>query len=61
MVLRAEGKLPEAREEIASELVADPQNAQAKNLLEEVNRQMQAQGANSSMDQRLEASPAHLK
>ena len=61
MVLRAEGKLPEAREEIASELVADPQNAQAKNLREEVNRQMQAPGANSSMDQRLETSPAYLK
>ena len=61
MVLRAEGKLPEAREEIAAELAADPQNAQARILLEEVTRQMQAQGAKPSADQRPETSPVDMK
>jgi Flp pilus assembly protein TadD len=43
MVLKAEGKLPEAKQEIAVELAEDPQNAQAKTLLDEVSGEMQAQ------------------
>jgi Flp pilus assembly protein TadD len=42
MVLRAEGKLPQAKEEIAAELAADVKNEQAKILLEEVTRQLHA-------------------
>ena len=61
MVLRAEGKLPEAREEIAAELAADPQNAQARILLEEVTRQMQGQGIKPSADRRPETSRVDLK
>jgi 4-amino-4-deoxy-L-arabinose transferase-like glycosyltransferase len=40
MVLRGEGKLPEARKEIQAELALDPLNAQAKVLLGEVTRQI---------------------
>jgi len=61
MVLRAEGKLPEAREEIAAELAADPQNVQARTMLDEVTRQMQAQGEKSSADKGPETSPADIK
>jgi hypothetical protein len=43
MVLRGEGKLDEARQEIASELAADPQNAQARTLLGEVSREIDAE------------------
>jgi tetratricopeptide (TPR) repeat protein len=43
MVLKAEGKLPEAKQEIAVELAEDPQNAQARTLLDEVSGEMQAQ------------------
>jgi Flp pilus assembly protein TadD len=43
MVLRGEGKLNEARQEIAAELGADPQNAQARALLDQITRQMDAQ------------------
>lgn len=42
MVLRGEGKLPEAREEMEAELAQDPQNVQAKALLEEVTREIAA-------------------
>ena len=33
MVLKAEGRIPEAKEEIIAELVANPANAQARELL----------------------------
>jgi tetratricopeptide (TPR) repeat protein len=45
MVLRGEGKLPEASQEFAAELAADEQNAQARTLLGEVTQQMQEQAA----------------
>jgi Flp pilus assembly protein TadD len=41
MVLRGEGKLSEARTEVAAELAEDPQNAQAKTLLNEITGQVE--------------------
>ena len=49
MVLRGEGKLDEARKELAAELAADPQNAQARSLLDQVTRQMDAQTGKTGM------------
>ena len=45
MVLRGEGRLPEARQEVETELSEDGQNAQAISLLEDVTKQMKAQDA----------------
>ncbi len=42
MVLRGEGKLAEARQEIEAELSQDGQNAQARALLEDITREMNA-------------------
>ncbi len=42
MVLRQEGKLAEAEQEIDAELSQDPQNTQARALLEDVTRRMQS-------------------
>jgi tetratricopeptide (TPR) repeat protein len=50
MVLRLEGKLSEARQEIAAELAQDGRNEQARNLLDEIKRQIQAQGEKSSIE-----------
>jgi len=51
MVLRGEGRLPEAKREIELELSQDVQNAQARTLLEEVTWQMQTQGEEFSAEQ----------
>lgn len=50
MVLRGEGKFPEAKREIEAELSLDGQNAQARTLLEEVKRQIPAQGEGPSVE-----------
>jgi Flp pilus assembly protein TadD len=42
MVLKGEGKLAEARQEVEAELAEDPQNAQAKALLDELTRLLEA-------------------
>ena len=42
MVLRGEGKLAEAKDQVATELNEDPQNSQAKSLLAEITKQMEA-------------------
>jgi len=42
MVLRAEGKFPEALREVEAELALDPRNPQASSLRNEIVRQMQA-------------------
>ncbi len=44
MVLHGEGRLAEARQEISTELEVDPQNAQARSLLEQVTREIDAAG-----------------
>lgn len=43
MVLKAEGKLAEAQQELAAELARDPENAQAKALLGEIMRTAQGE------------------
>lgn len=42
MVLKGEGKLAEAKTEVQTELASNPQNAQAKGVLEELDRQISA-------------------
>jgi Flp pilus assembly protein TadD len=42
MVLKGEGKLREAKTEVQTELASNPQNAQAKSVLEELDRQISA-------------------
>jgi tetratricopeptide (TPR) repeat protein len=51
MVLRQEGRLAEVRQEIEAELAEDGQNPQARSLLDEVVRQMQAEAGRASMKQ----------
>ncbi|MFZ0963709.1 MAG: tetratricopeptide repeat protein [Terriglobia bacterium] len=51
MVLRAERRFGEAQREIEVELSQDGQNAQARTLLEEVTREMQAPSEKSSAEQ----------
>jgi tetratricopeptide (TPR) repeat protein len=48
MILRAEGRLPEAMQEINVELERDTQSPQARTLRDEVTRQMQAQAEEHS-------------
>lgn len=43
MVLRGEGRLSEAKQEIVTELARDPENPQARNLLEQVTRQIEGE------------------
>ncbi|MFZ0963708.1 MAG: tetratricopeptide repeat protein [Terriglobia bacterium] len=52
MVLRTEGRLPEARQETEVELTEDPQNAQARALRDEITTQVQAEAEKSSAGQR---------
>jgi Flp pilus assembly protein TadD len=47
MVLKAEGKLAEARQEFDAELAADPQDAQAGTLLDQVTLEIGAGAAKS--------------
>jgi len=61
MVLRAEGRLPEARQEIEAELAEDAQNAQARTLLDEVIRQVQAQAEKPSVEQAPKGDPITIK
>ena len=61
MVLRGEGKLPEASKEFAAELAADAQNAQARTLLGEVTRQMQEQAAYTRRGEATKRRSAKLK
>lgn len=51
MVLRGEGKLAEARDQTAAELADDPQNPQAKTLLDEITRQMEESDPKASGNQ----------
>jgi protein O-mannosyl-transferase len=48
MVFRQEGKLDDAKREIEAALAEDPQNAQARDLLAEVDRQIQSPGRRPS-------------
>jgi Flp pilus assembly protein TadD len=48
MVLNQEGRLPEARQEIEAELSEDGQNAQARALLREVTKEMEALAGKAS-------------
>ena len=48
MVLKQEGRLPEARKEIEAELSEDGQNAQARALLREVSKEMEALAGKAS-------------
>jgi Flp pilus assembly protein TadD len=61
MVLRQEGRLAEAKQEIAAEISQDPQNAQARTLLEEVTRRMQAAAEKPSADQGQKVLSPNLK
>ncbi len=61
MVLRGEGKLSEAQQEIGAELAGDPQNPEARTLLNEVAREMEAQAGRSSAEQVPKSRPIIIK
>jgi tetratricopeptide (TPR) repeat protein len=61
MVLRGEGRLPEAKSEIEVTLAEDPQNAQAKALLAEVNAIIQAQAENTPAGKSSKANLTSIK
>ncbi|HMD84577.1 MAG TPA: tetratricopeptide repeat protein [Terriglobia bacterium] len=60
MVLKAEGKLPEAKQEIEAELSEDGQNAQARALLEDITREMNAPAGKASPERVPKGSPQKI-
>ncbi len=50
IVLKGEGKLPEAKQEIEAELAVEGENAQARTLLEEITRQEQTAAEKPSVE-----------